>query len=192
MRNLLLAVLVVALFFMLTPAAIQADQIENLVFTGTATCAFFGDTTCGGFGNGPVTGFFTFDVTTDKLAGPWSFTTPFGVLSSSDTGAHGGTQILLGDFNSFFDVTTSNPNFDEGIGLDWASTNPQELGSLDPNPPGGFPSGDGCFDDSTPTQAQCRPDYLITGATTLAPEPSTLFLIAAGLLGLVPLRRRPF
>ena len=78
-----------------TPA--PGDQIETLVFTGTATCVAQpgvanARATCSG--SAPVTGTYSLDLTTKSIVGPWSFSTPFGgvdgliaapVISSNQT-----------------------------------------------------------------------------------------------------------
>ncbi len=176
-------------------ASTKADTIENLVLTGTATCI---NAFCSSIGSGPVTGTYTLDVTTGTI-GAWSFSTPFGVMSSSDIGGSPGTVFVGGgplgkDIGSGFQVYRPSPLFYELLLLYFPAGDIQELGALDPAQP-----SFGC----SPTTGvenvggSCNPDYTITGATTLAtpvatPEPGTgvLSLVGVGLLGLMMVRRR--
>jgi hypothetical protein len=157
-------------------AAAKADSIENLVFTGTATCE---DSTCSSFGSGPITGAYTFDVTTQTILGAWSFSTPFGVISSSASGAGAFLEGFNGDNGSVFDEATFTPPFYDFVWLFFPAADTEQLGALATNQP-----SEGC--QNIPGMEACSPDYIVTGATALAtPEPSTWMLLGIGMLGLV-------
>ena len=177
-----------ALFFfallLIVPVFAQADDvIENLLFAGTATCT---DGACASFGTGPLTGTYSFDVTTQTIVGPWSFFTPFGVLDSNQAGAsaaigHQGPPNIP-EVEADFTVSVNPPPFLEFVSLRWDPSNLTQLG------PVAF--ADACI--PVPGQNVCHPDYIITGFNSLAPpnpapEPSALALLFAGLLAAVPL-----
>ncbi len=172
----------------------KADTIENLLFTGAATCI---NAFCSGIGSGAVTGTYTLDVTTGTI-GAWSFSTPFGVMNSADIGASYGVFVGGGpsgnDIGSGFQVYVPSPLSYTLVLLYFPAGDIQELGALDP-----AQLSFGC--SATPgvqnVGGSCNPDYTITGATTLAtpvatPEPGTgvLSMVGIGLLGLSMVRRR--
>ena len=163
----------------LSPGA-KADLIENLSFTGTATCT---DSVCSSFGSGPVSGTYTLDVTAQTIVGSWSFTTPWAVISSGAVGAGANVAMRLGDYNPGFSIL--NGSLFEGIQFYFPI--PDEVGALVLNP-GGFGGvlaggGDGCVNDGN---ALCDPDYAVSGATTLlssnVPEPGLFGLSSIALL----------
>jgi hypothetical protein len=178
MRNLNKFVLIVSSCLMLiicsAPSA-QADTIENLIFTGTARCT---DSSCSTFGSGPLTGTYTLDVETQTIVGSWSFSTPFGVISSGDAGAFASVMSRSGDNAPAFQETTASPPFYEFVFLFFPGSNLQEIGPLDTN---GF--SDACIPIAG--SQGCLPDYKVTGSTTLAPEPSSVMLLGLGVLGLL-------
>jgi hypothetical protein len=55
----------------------KADSIENITISGTATCVLdsCSDTV------GPFTGYYTLDVTTQTVIGPWSVSLPYTTIS---------------------------------------------------------------------------------------------------------------
>jgi hypothetical protein len=183
-------------------ASAQADIVENLGFTGTATCLY--PTDCSASGNGPVVGAYSFDVTTQTVVGPWSFSTPFGLISSSDTGASASTNTTFfgnGLNNTEFQELNFTPFFFEFVNLAFPTTDPQDLGAVVTgdfatggvygsagctNIPGGFSSEPG-----SPASPACSVDYQVSGATTqtnVTPEPSLTVLVGIGMLALVGLR----
>jgi PEP-CTERM motif-containing protein len=185
-----------ALFAMgLAPAA-KADTMENLVFTGTATCESpFAFQECTPGSVGPLTGTYTLDVTTQQIVGPWSFTSPFASFSSSDAGASGTVVdgvIQNGVSYNLAEFQESTPTFLEALTLGFTGAGAlSELGAISTpvvittngfsgicqNVPGNVPAG-------------CEPDVNIAGSTAIAatPEPGTISLMLAGLLAV--LRRR--
>lgn len=161
------------------PAHATADIIENLSFTGTATCT---DSFCTSYGSGSLTGSWSLDLTTNTIVGPWSFSTPFGVLSSTAAGASantissspaGGGVPVDG---SFFDLNAGTV-FD-WVGLSFPNTDPQQLGAVSTT---GLSLA--CVPYGT---GFCYPDYLVKGTSALSPastpEPASLGLLAIGLL----------
>lgn len=167
--------------FLAASAKADSVDIENLVFTGTATCTA---ASCASFGSGPLTGTYSLDVDTQTIVGPWSFSTPFGVISSTDAGALGtvvgsagiGVPGLIG---VLFDENV--PPFFEFVSFLFPSTNSQQLGALDNST---ITFSDACY--SIPGSTGCFPGYVVTGSTALAtPEPSTLILLGSGIIGLL-------
>jgi probable HAF family extracellular repeat protein len=138
----------------------QADTIEHLVFTGTATCT---DSFCSDFGSGPVTGTYSLDVTSQKIVGAWSFSTPFGKLSSADAGALAYLVDRFGDINPGFQLSTSKSI--EFIQFYFPGTDTGELGALDPNI-----GSDACINipGGENGELACDPDYSVKGSTALA------------------------
>src|ERR1700693_1404172 len=148
-----------------TAVSTRADVIENLVFTGTATCI---NSDCNGFGSGPITGTYSLDVTTQTIVGAWSFSTPSWVLSSSRTGAIATNGVRLGDINPVVADTTPTYEF---LQLFFPIADIQEIGALPTNvyapPYPGAPAGSfSCT--PFPGSSCCGIDYAITGATALA------------------------
>jgi hypothetical protein len=176
----------------LAPSA-KADQTENLVFTGTATCvAVFIYQECPVGGVGPVTGNYTLDVTSQMIVGAWSFATPYGVISSSDAGASAyvqDDQIIGADVDDTAIFQLLNPPHLEFLQFYFpAYTELGPLESLVTNVPLNV------LCQEIPGTTSCEPDVIITGANALAPtpEPGTcgLMLIGVGLLGLMMVMRK--
>ena len=68
------------------------------------------------YGNGPVSGTYGLDITTNTIVGPWSFSTPFGVISSSQAGASVLVHIeSTGDIQASFEVVTYSSLFDQFV-----------------------------------------------------------------------------
>lgn len=158
----------------------KADVIENLTFAGTATC---GDANCTSFGSGPVFGSYSADITTGTVVGPWSFSTPLGVMSSTTAGSDAFIVDRFGDINIAFEEATPF----EFIQLFFPGADTQLIGALATNI-----ASDACTPASA---ASCYPDYTVTGvgqltSTVTSPEPSTLMLIGAAMLAVGVLGRK--
>jgi hypothetical protein len=153
-------------------SSVEADVIENLTFAGSATC---GDANCSSFGSGPVFGSYTADITSGTVVGPWSFSTPLGVMSSTTAGSDATIVDRFGDINVAFEEATPF----EFIQFFFPAADTQLIGALASNI-----VSDACTPAST---SSCYPDYTVTGvgqltSTVTTPEPSTLMLIGAALL----------
>jgi hypothetical protein len=167
------------------PAA-NADIIEHLVFTGTATCeSGFFHQECTPGSVGPLTGTYTLDVTTQQIVGPWSFTSPFASFSSTAAGASAPVYdgVMNGsvsyDIAEFQEVTST---FVEVLSLGFTGAGaPYELGPIaTPAPITVIVSGL-CQNVPGVNPAGCEPDVNIAGATNSVPEPGSVALIATGI-----------
>jgi len=129
----------------------------------------FGFQICSPGSGGPVTGTYNLNVTTQQIVGPWSFATPYGVISSSTPGAIAfvGQQTLTNGVNVFaqFQVVTSAPPFLEALTLYWPHPNLTQIGTVF-TPGGGFFGSGIC--QNVPGGATCVPDVELSGATALA------------------------
>ena len=133
--------------------------IENLKFTGTATCI---DSFCAHFGSGPITGTYSLNVTAQTIDGPWMFSGPFGTISSTDPGAKATVYVGSANVQSVFDVSTST--FEEFVKINFPPSDVQQLGAVIE-----APGTNACINvpGGVNGSAACDPDYLLTGATTL-------------------------
>lgn len=174
-------VLALALSFIALALPAKADQLENLLFTGFATCL---DANCSSFGSGAVTGTYTLDVNTQTVVGPWSFSTPFGSISSTQVGA----QTLV-DFtpppagaeqeNAYFQINSGVPGGFDFIWLFFPNTDLSQTGPIDPT------TSTLCIPLPTPPVACRFDDYALTGSNVATAEPSTVSLLGTGLFGLM-------
>lgn len=184
-------------FLFCCPPSVFADSADvvTLDFSGTGYCQ--AAPVLGPCPGTNVTGTYSFDPDTSSIVGSWSFSTPFGTLSSSAPGAY--TSV---------EESASYPPTPQGV--DW----PSGYDDLDffTNNGGvllGFTDAQGYYG---PITAPIRvgdttfvfsaavlgppptPEALFnltsgTATPVAAPEPSALSLLAAGLLGLAFLRR---
>jgi hypothetical protein len=159
-------------------ASAKADTIENLSFDGFANCI---DSFCASFGSGPVSGTYSLDVNMQTIVGPWSFSTPFAVISSSGTGANSSIVDRFGDINPGFAEDTST--FAEFVQFFFPGADTQEIGALATNI-----NSDACIPITG--QEACHPDYTVTGvnqliSTTSTPEPSSLIFLGVAMLAVV-------
>jgi hypothetical protein len=173
-------VLALALSFIALALPAKADQLENLLFTGFGTCL---DANCSSFGSGAVTGTYTLDVTTQTVVGPWSFSTPFGSISSTQVGA----QTLVDatppagfeQENAYFQINSGVPGGFDFIWLFFPNTDLSQTGPIDPT------ASTLCIPVPTGPVACSFADYTLTGSNVATPEPSTMTLLGTGLLGLM-------
>ena len=165
-------------------ASAEADTIENLVFTGTATCVeTVGQYPCSA-GSSPITGTYSLDVTTHTIVGVWSFSTstPVGVISSSDTGASAAFSAVFAPNDPYFQIVTleGSSTFYEYVWLIFPAADTTEIGAL--------ANGQVCYSELATNG--CTPGYAVTGTTALAtttPEPSGGMLLGVCMLALVGL-----
>ena len=164
------------------PAA-KADTIENLTFTGTATC-LPNATQCAT--GGSVVGTYNLDVTTQTIFGLWSFTTPYGVFSSSSPGSSALIFQLPNDYEVDFRLI---PN--AVLTLAFAVPNINELGAVVPLLAGSNPFYASAICQNVGGGTGCTPDVSLSGTTTASsvPEPSSFLLLPIGLGILTVLRR---
>ena len=116
----------------------------------------------------PVTEYYNLDVTTQTIVAEWSFTTPYGVISSTMAGANAGVaQRTLAngiDYEAYFEIITANPAFDEALALDFAAPNRDEVGTI--YSPGGDVYGSPiCQNIPGLGYPACEPDVFLAGST---------------------------
>jgi hypothetical protein len=127
-----------------------------------------------------VTGSYSFDQTTDSIAGPWSFSTFFGTMSpSSSTVSYGVSP---------FDRDTLSLNSGL-ISLELTFDNPEEYGALAPGQSYVLSANEQCHVHT------CTALYVTSGEASVVaatPEPTTLLLLVVGRLSFAPLLRGHF
>jgi hypothetical protein len=122
--------------------------------------------------------------------GAWAFSTPFGVIASSDTGAGASVGINSGTTSVGFGEETFFPPFKEYVILSFPSESTTEIGTIT------LDVVAGCNNDPAviPGSAGCFVDYALSGSTALmtpTPEPETGDLMLLGIgIGLILLVRK--
>src|SRR6266852_3219411 len=170
MRSAILVLVLVIVCLALGPGPAFANSITNFSFIGSVP------------GTGPITGAFGFDNTTGNITGPWSFSTPLGLLSSSDISTVTHLRFGFPDQFQFIDSTTGLT-----LVLAFNSTSPFVGGATIPNPPNGL--------FNLVCAGECGIAFGLSGVATpliSTPDPSSMLLLGTGLLGLAPMFRRRF
>jgi hypothetical protein len=168
---------VLLLFLLVTGAS--ADTIVNLNFTGTATCTF--GFICGST-VAPFTGTYSLDVNTQTIVGPWSFSTPFGTLSSTATNA---TAFVVGVSGDVL-VTFANYSPLMYVGLFFPGSDPEEIGPVTTD------LNSIACQPVPGSLTLCYPDYIIAGRNTVVPEGSELAMLGLAVIGILVGARRHF
>lgn len=192
MRSLVIAAGVLCLLICSGMASADSADVVTLDFVGSGICALG---TCGT--GTTVVGTYSFDPDTSSVVGPWSFSTPFGDISSTDPGAYAG----LGESESIppdpvfhdsppggYDLLYFGDGRDD-VQLGFADPN-DYFGSITPSVQSGPVTF--IFSDALELNGTGLPDIfdITSGTATPTPEPSSLILLGIGLLGLPVLRRR--
>ncbi|MGC1105763.1 MAG: PEP-CTERM sorting domain-containing protein [Candidatus Acidiferrales bacterium] len=180
------------LFVWARPAAARPAYIVTLSFAGNAVCEVAYNPCPSDFG--PVTGTFSVDSGSDTIVGAWSFSTPFGTISSSQPVEGANMFVAAGlDILDFASISNNVLTFME---LDFAQTAIPGEGSFVSSSTTTFyfsslvqapPTLSTLFDFYDVTSGA---DSVVSVVTT--PEPSTLLLLGTGLLGLFPVIRSRF
>jgi hypothetical protein len=169
------------------------DQIETLVFTGTATCAAQpgvtnANATCSG--SGPITGTYSLDLTTKTIVGSFSFSTPFGGVDDLTA-----APVIISGLSSPFYGCGSNPytygpsNVSGSIYVEFGNQSYIEypctvietysinffFPAADTEEIGALASGNACYESGQNGYAVCDLYYNITGTFAVgAPAPVIL------------------
>lgn len=177
-----LSVAIAVLWLFLWPASAMATSITTYNFTGTTAVASLNS----------INGTYSLDLSTDSVAGPWSFSippqplkSPFHSISSTDPGAFGTlieSENVLG-LPSGFDIL----KFSSKLGnVQFIVSDPQDAGNITLRL---FPLLKGF-----PVLSQYLTFAFTSGSSStpvaVTPEPSSLLLFGTGLLGLAPFVRR--
>lgn len=178
----------IVLCFVFTPGRAAADQIYDVTFSGTGTCAAG---TCNG---STVTGTYVWDMTTDSPVGNWSFDTPVGDFSGVGGPMAEPSQDVTTpkQFQSGFNLLLFvNSDSTLGIQLGFSGADGFD-GTLAPTDGSGdilsiaasLPGGANSFDLTSGTA--------IGTLVSSTPEPSALLLLGLGFTAFFIIRRRNF